>query len=376
MKKILAIDDNRDNLVALSALLTNWMPGCTVITAQSGHEGIAKAKAEQPDVILLDVRMPGMDGFETCRRLMADESAKHIPVIMITAIKTDTGSRIEGLDCGANAFLAKPIDQYELFSQVKVALRIKVAEDRLREQSDSLERTVLERTASLRESEERYRTILHTALDGFWLADRQGRFLDVNAAYCLISGYSRQELLAMSISDLEAPETMDDTASYIRKVVEQGRDRFETKHRRKDGSIIDVEISLQYLAIDDGRLVAFLRDISDSKLADYNLRMALEKCHSLEAYVDSIYLVDRDCTYLFMNSRHLERFGVPLEEIIGKSYGELHSVEETWLFVKDVTEVQRCPVKDLHMIDPNLAVYSTRRLFHLQCPRSSFRCGY
>jgi two-component system cell cycle sensor histidine kinase/response regulator CckA len=151
MQKILAIDDKRDNLVTLSAMLNNLMPGCVVITAQSGREGIEKAMAELPDVILLDIIMPDMDGFETCRRLMSDESTKNIPVIMITAIKTDQQSRIKGLDIGANAFLAKPINEYELVSQVNVALRIKKAEDDLREERRSLERTVQERTATLRE---------------------------------------------------------------------------------------------------------------------------------------------------------------------------------------------------------------------------------
>ena len=129
MPSILAIDDKKDNLVTLSALLRNLMPDCTVVTAQSGMEGIGKARAELPDTILLDIKMPDMDGFETCRRLKADESTKHIPVIMITAIKTDPQSRIKGLEIGADAFIAKPIDEYELVSQVKVALRIKKAED-------------------------------------------------------------------------------------------------------------------------------------------------------------------------------------------------------------------------------------------------------
>ena len=151
MPSILAIDDKKDNLVTLSALLRNLMPDCTVVTAQSGMEGIGKARAELPDTILLDIKMPDMDGFETCRRLKADESTKHIPVIMITAIKTDPQSRIKGLEIGADAFIAKPIDEYELVSQVKVALRIKKAEDALREKRDSLEKTVQERTSALRE---------------------------------------------------------------------------------------------------------------------------------------------------------------------------------------------------------------------------------
>jgi len=177
MQKILAIDDKLDNLVSLSALLKNLLPGCTVITAQSGMEGIEKAKAEFPDAILLDVKMPGMDGFETCRRLATGESTKHIPVIMLTATTTDPRSLIEGLECGANAFLTKPINQYELVSQVKVALRIKKAEDALRKEKESLDRMVEERTAALREeitarkraeAELREKSILNqTLLDAF-----------------------------------------------------------------------------------------------------------------------------------------------------------------------------------------------------------------
>ena len=155
MKKILAIDDKEDNLITLSALLKNLMPECVMIRAKSGREGIEKAKEESPDTILLDVKMPDMDGFETCRTLMSDEKTKHIPVIMITAIKTDLQSRIKGLEMGANTFLAKPIDEYELVSQLKVALRIKEAEDALREERNSLECIVRERTADLLRAKER-----------------------------------------------------------------------------------------------------------------------------------------------------------------------------------------------------------------------------
>ncbi len=131
MPKILAIDDKEDNLITLSAILNNLIPDCNVITAQSGLEGIEKAKDELPDTILLDIKMPQMDGYEVCARLKDDEDIKHIPVIMLSAIKTESDDRIKGLDCGADAYLAKPIDEYVLISQVRTALRIKKAEDHL-----------------------------------------------------------------------------------------------------------------------------------------------------------------------------------------------------------------------------------------------------
>ena len=120
MPKILAIDDKQDNLVTVSALLRNLIPDCTVITSDSGAEGLKKAEAEQPDAILLDIKMPEMDGFEVCRHLKSNEKTKHIPVVMLTAIKTDAGSRVKGLELGADAFLSKPINEIELASQVKM----------------------------------------------------------------------------------------------------------------------------------------------------------------------------------------------------------------------------------------------------------------
>jgi signal transduction histidine kinase len=150
--RILAIDDKQDNLTILSAILRNLIPGCTVLTARSGLEGIEKAKCESPDTILLDIKMPGMDGYEICRRLKEDKDTKHIPVILISAILTSARDRIKGLDTGADAYLAKPVDEHILVAQVKTALRMKAAEDSLRRQKDILEDRVRARTAELVDS--------------------------------------------------------------------------------------------------------------------------------------------------------------------------------------------------------------------------------
>ena len=120
----------------------------------------------------------------------------------------------------------------------------------------------------LRKSEERYRTILQTALDGFCLVDTCGRLLEVNESCCRMCGYSRDELLAMRLSDLVANETIDETAVRIKRVISQGYDRFEFMLHRKDGSIFDAEVSIQYRPTDGGRLVAFLHDITERKRAD------------------------------------------------------------------------------------------------------------
>ena len=114
MKKILAIDDQKDNLTSIKAVIKSNIPNCKIFTALSGKEGIEIAKKEQPDTILLDIIMPEMDGYEVCKRVKEEEATKHIPIVMITAIKTDAESRIKGLTLGADAFLAKPIDAIDI----------------------------------------------------------------------------------------------------------------------------------------------------------------------------------------------------------------------------------------------------------------------
>jgi PAS domain S-box-containing protein len=135
----------------------------------------------------------------------------------------------------------------------------------------TLSRRVSAAMASQLESQERHRTMLETAMDGFWLADAHGRLLEVNATYCRMSGYSAQELLAMRIADLEA----DETAAHIRKVIAQGEDRFESRHRRKDGSVFDVEISAQYSPAAGGRFMVFVQDITERKLAQAAVQASL-----------------------------------------------------------------------------------------------------
>jgi PAS domain S-box-containing protein len=130
----------------------------------------------------------------------------------------------------------------------------------------------IEAEKALRDSEYRLRAILQTAMDGFWRADGQGRFLEVNEAYCRMSAYSEQELLAMSISDVEAQEMPSEVVAHIRRIMARGEDRFESRHRRKDGSIFPVEVSAQYRTPDGGQMVAFLRDITERKQAENVLR--------------------------------------------------------------------------------------------------------
>ncbi len=127
---------------------------------------------------------------------------------------------------------------------------------------------LLELNMTIRSSEERQRMILETAIDGFLLADMQGKLIVVNDAYCRLSGYTKQELLNMNISELE---TNTETTTHLQKLKELREDRFESKHRRKDGTVYDLEISVQYREDEGGQMVAFLRDITKQKQSEENI---------------------------------------------------------------------------------------------------------
>ncbi|MHB0927147.1 MAG: PAS domain S-box protein, partial [Gallionellaceae bacterium] len=120
--------------------------------------------------------------------------------------------------------------------------------------------------------ESEYRTLIQTSLDGFWINDFSGRILDVNEALCQMLGYTREELLRMSIPDIEAAEAPEETAAHIQKIIRTGSDRFQTRQRRKDGAVIDMEASVQYMAELGERFFCFIRDITERKRAEESLR--------------------------------------------------------------------------------------------------------
>ncbi|MDP4126227.1 MAG: diguanylate cyclase [Bacillota bacterium] len=150
--KILAVDDNQDNLISLKALLKDIFPKASVFTALTGEKGLELASAVDPDVILLDILMPGMDGFEVCRRLKANVELREIPVVFVTAIKGDNESSILALESGAEAFITKPIDESELTTLIRAMRKIKTANIQNYNEKERLAELVEEKTFELRKA--------------------------------------------------------------------------------------------------------------------------------------------------------------------------------------------------------------------------------
>ncbi len=168
-------------------------------------------------------------------------------------------------------------------------------------------------------SEELHRSILQTTMDGIWRNDPQGRLIEVNDAYCRMSGYSREELMAMTVADLEACEGPEEIAAHIGELRAQETTRFESQHRRKDGSIFDVEVSAQYLAVAGGQCVAFLRDITERKQAAQALQVSRQQYIDLvERTPDLIARVDTAGRLVFANHAAERIYGLAPQKCIGR----------------------------------------------------------
>jgi len=133
--KILIVDDNPQNIELLEAHLT--ITGYNTISCNNGADAIILAEKEQPDLLILDVMMPKMDGFEVCKRLKASPKTKLIPIIMLTALK-DIDNKIKGMEAGAEEFLSKPFNKLELLTKVKSLLKIKFLHEDLENSNNEL----------------------------------------------------------------------------------------------------------------------------------------------------------------------------------------------------------------------------------------------
>lgn len=181
----------------------------------------------------------------------------------------------------------------------------------------------------LRTSEELHRTILQTIMDGYLLSDEHGMILDANESYCRMSGYERHELQAMHIDVLVADESPDEIAGRVRRIMANGTERFESCHRRRDGSLMELEVSVQYLPLEGGRIVSFFRDITEQKAMARALRSSEEHHRRLiENSHDIIYTMTSEGVFTFVSPAWTHLLGHPVDEVIGKTLEQFVKPED------------------------------------------------
>ncbi|QDQ25848.1 PAS domain S-box protein [Chitinimonas arctica] len=264
---ILVVDDEVRNCRLVEAMLRS--EGYVTSCATSGEAALAEIKQCPPDLILLDIVMPGMDGYQLAGLLKANPATASIPIIMVTA-QIDRRAHMAGLDAGAEEFLTKPIDRAELRLRVRNLLRLKSYNDFLQNHNVILEQQVLARTADL----QRFRSALDTTADAIFLIDRGTmRFIEANATACNMLGYTREELLRQGPEQIGFA-TLEELERVYDSIIADnlGNDLTEIEIRRKDGSRLEVELRCQAQRFGTQLIiVGVLRDITERKAAEQQL---------------------------------------------------------------------------------------------------------
>ncbi len=300
MKKILLIDDDQAQLTITKSIIEKNFNDFAVFTSLSGLDGFELAKKEIPDTILLDIVMPKTDGYAVCKMLKANKKTQSIPVIMMTGVEKSTESRAKGLEIGADAFLYKPIDPIEITAQIKVMLRIKEAEHKLRAEKDNLEVKIAESTFELKKSEAKFRSLFLSANDSIFLM-KGGKFIDCNPKTLKLFKCKEEDIIGHSPEEF-SPKYQEDgslsseSANQKINAAIQGKPQFfKWIHKQKNGTTFDAEVSLNKLIISDEVYIqAIVRDTTEQIRKEkeqtllYNISNAVNLTQNLEKLIEII----------------------------------------------------------------------------------------
>lgn len=197
--------------------------------------------------------------------------------------------------------------------------------------------TVCRNIADRKQSEIEYQKIIQATGEGYWMVNaRDARIIDVNDNFCKMVGYTREELLSMCISDLEVVESPEDTAKHIRKIMETGHDLFETRHRHKDGHILEFEVSVSYADIRGGVIFVFVRDISERKRQEAELRLS---DLVLNASTATIMVTDNKNRIVSVNPAFTKITGYESSEAIGRNPNMLSSGKQSKEFYQSMWRI-------------------------------------
>jgi len=361
MIKILAIDDNFDNLITIQALVSESFPTAKILLSTNGKEGFEIAIKENPDVILLDIIMPEMDGFEFCEKIKADDFLSDIPVVFVTALKGDKESRIRCLNAGGEAFLAKPIDESELVAQIRAMVKIKTANVQKRNENVQLAALVSERTQELNQnhiatlnlledlkeenefrrhteqaliaSEALYRSVIQASPDNITVTDLGGNISMISPkGLLLIGSTSEDEIIGKSINDFLIPEHKEKAIKNIAsmfKGIFNGPEEYTLV--KANGETVDTEINAEFVRGINGdptRLIFSIRDITERKQTQNAIRESERKYRLItEKISDVVWVLDLTGKSIFV-SQSIENFtGYTVEEFLTQTFNDRFTPE-------------------------------------------------
>ncbi|MBE0544982.1 MAG: PAS domain S-box protein [Verrucomicrobia bacterium] len=324
--RILVVDDDAGiREMFCTALRTQ---GYEVWQAATAQAALQTARQERPELVLLDVQLPDLNGMEVCRQIKSDPSLVDVFVVLISGQAESPPHKVEGLAAGGDDYLSKPIALVELLARVRTMLRLRQV------------------TTSLRASDQHYRQLLEVLPDAFGLVDPQGRLLAVNPQAAAMLGYTQgEELLGRSVFDFVPPSNHLQIKADLARTLESGHVHHgEYRILKQCGGSLAVEVSASVKKDVHGRsegVVCVVRDVSGRKQAEEMLRASQERYRELaESSPDAIYILDREAKLRYVNQTAARWFNVAAADMLGRSQEELfppklarrHKETVRWMF--------------------------------------------
>jgi len=352
---ILIVDDIPVNVEVLFELLED--SGFKVLVAENGESAVEIAEYTSPDLILLDILMPGINGFETCQRLKTNPATQDIPVIFMTAL-SEKVDRVKGLNLGAVDYITKPLEHDEVVARVNIHLRLRNLTKKLKEQNEHLEAEIFERqrveaelrhhSAALAEWNNRYQALIQAS--GHILYDWNLHTNEIRYAGNLeqILGYTIPEVSGDLNRWLELihPEDRNLFNQELERVLST-KERFHLKSRvcRKDGSYITVEDNGYFFSDSTGKVVrmaGFIIDISEQQAALRDRQQAEQKIREqadlLDITTDAILVQDLHNQVQLWNKGSERLYGWIAEEVVGKNAYQILYKKQTFTQLKNIQE--------------------------------------
>jgi PAS domain S-box-containing protein len=310
---ILIVDDDPLNVKLLEAFLSKHH---SVLGAYSGEEALEIMGSKPVDLVILDIMMPGMDGYEVCHRIKSNESTKMIPVIVITALSSKD-DRIKGIDAGADEFLVKPIDRVEVLTRVRTLLKNKHLYDELKGEKDRVQS---------------YLDIAGCIIVAF---NYDGTVKLANKKCCQLLGYTEQELIGQNWVDVAIPDDEKEHVSWLFESIANGN--LELAKINENGILTKnkekriIHWNNSYLKDSKGNIIGMLSsgsDLTEERLATMKIQASESKFRALfDNAADAILIFDFDCNIIDANSIASDMLGYSVDELLKMNRHDLVAPE-------------------------------------------------
>lgn len=334
MITILLVDDQKV-LLDITRIFLEKGGDITVDTALSAQEALIMLSQKKYDAIVSDYEMPAMDGIEFLKTIKREGFEK--PFIIFTG-RSREEVVIEALNSGADFYLQKGSDPKVQFAELKNMIQQAVMRKRIEE--------------ALLQSETNYRTLVESTEDSIYMVDRNGRYLFMNTHHKTRLGISPDSEITMNYADIHPPEESERFLALVREVIRTAsplQDEYERDGRWFIRTMSPVKNAIIEMTI---AVTVISTEITKTKHLENALAdLEAQYLTLIESTRDSIYTVDRDCRYLFMNSHHKQRLGIISDQYKGRHYKDYHTKEASERFSQSVQRVFSTgkPCKDQYM---------------------------